>query len=58
MADDVQYQPVSPDPQKACQNCKHFESDESTDNKVGKCFGHEVEAQATCKYFESKGGEV
>lgn len=60
MAEDVNYQPVSPEPEKACEKCKHFECDcpegacDCKEGVMGKCFGHEVSCQGTCNFFETK----
>lgn len=53
MANEVNYQPVSPDESKSCTHCKHFET-EVAGAEVGKCFGHEVVAKGTCNFFESR----
>lgn len=50
---DPHYQPKSPDPEKACNNCKNFEPNEGAEG-VGNCFGHEVSAEGTCDFFETK----
>lgn len=47
------YQPVSPDSTKACENCKFFEVDEDNEG-MGKCFGQEVATGGTCDFFEAK----
>jgi len=53
MSDNVQYKKVAPDPAKSCTNCKHYQAS-AEDEKIGECFGHQVQAQATCEYFETK----
>lgn len=53
MAGEVNYQPVAPDPEKACESCKHFE-DDGVKEGMGKCFGYEVAAAGTCNLFEAK----
>lgn len=47
----VNYQPETPDPSRACANCKNFE--EESDN-MGKCFGNEVTNKGTCDFFAPK----
>lgn len=53
---DVQYQPVAPDPERSCKNCKHFEADFESGG-AGKCFGKDVSAEGTCNVFEAKDEE-
>jgi len=53
MPDEVNYQAVSPDPSRACRNCKHFEAS-AEDATIGGCFGHEVSAEGTCNFFEAE----
>lgn len=56
MADiEPNYQPQSPDPERACKNCKNFTPKEGDEGK-GDCFGHEVGAEGTCDFFEMKEG--
>lgn len=38
---------------RTCAACKHYEPD-TENRKVGKCMGHNVEAKASCKYFDPK----
>jgi hypothetical protein len=54
LSDDIQYKKVSPDPAKACINCKHFKSNDDGDDDTGDCFGYTVSAKATCNNFEAK----
>ena len=50
MADDVGYV-VSGPPGKQCADCKNYEPSEQ-DPAVGKCAGFDVQATASCNYFE------
>ena len=50
MADDVGY--VNPGPEgKTCADCKNYTPSEDNPG-VGKCQGYDVEATASCNYFE------
>ncbi len=55
MSDDVGY--ILPGLEgKTCSVCKHYEAD--ADNPaVGKCFGHDVAAEASCNHFEPQDTE-
>ena len=41
---------------RTCAECKHFE-EVSRNSGIGKCFGHDVKAEGSCNYFESKEGQ-
>ena len=54
MVDDVGYAAEGPQG-KTCADCKNYEP--SRDNPhVGTCAGFEVQASASCNYFEKKPG--
>jgi hypothetical protein len=52
MADDVGYVTQGPEG-KTCADCTHFEPSPD-DPAVGKCAGYDVQASASCNYFEKR----